>query len=430
MASLPLTRVESSVQHSTAGVRRRTPLAGLRTTFHGALTLVVTALVAIASFTSEANLLLLLAGIAAGLMAFNLLACARTVRYTEVDRALSGAAVAGRPFRVVYTVRNRRRWLRSWGLRIQEVPPKGHPTCRLGSAFIPMIEPGRELRVPLEARCPVRGRLQLHAIRITCGFPFGLFTCSAEIEAPAELVIYPAAGRVRREFWRQQTLADAHSSRRHEAGLDQDEFHGLREYRSGDNPRRIHWRRSARTGELVVREHEPRRDAQVLILLDPWPTSTEAPSTGRRVLPWKRGSHTDEELDFKAERIISSAATAVCEALDRGHRVGMIARGAVAAVVAPAGGRAHRQRLLNELALLNPGKGPTLDQLIHGTRWSGNSHARCLLFTVRAVEAHSRVLRLLSMRSQSAMLISPQSGWLDKLFDLSAIPADDREVTA
>jgi uncharacterized protein (DUF58 family) len=53
------------------------------------------------------------------------------------------------------------------------------------------------------------------------------------------------------------------------------EMFGIREYRPGDSLRRIHWRSTARHGELVVREYQP-PGLQVLgIMVDPAPPSAE-----------------------------------------------------------------------------------------------------------------------------------------------------------
>jgi uncharacterized protein (DUF58 family) len=54
------------------------------------------------------------------------------------------------------------------------------------------------------------------------------------------------------------------------------ELFGVREYRPGDPLRRIHWRSSARHGELIVRENEPPGVQTVGILCDPDPPSREA----------------------------------------------------------------------------------------------------------------------------------------------------------
>jgi uncharacterized protein (DUF58 family) len=54
------------------------------------------------------------------------------------------------------------------------------------------------------------------------------------------------------------------------------ELFGVREYRPGDPLRRIHWRSSARHGELIVREYEPPGIQSLGIFCDPAPPTPEA----------------------------------------------------------------------------------------------------------------------------------------------------------
>ena len=52
--------------------------------------------------------------------------------------------------------------------------------------------------------------------------------------------------------------------------MAREEFHGLRPFRTGDSPRAIHWRTSARRGELTVREYEDFTGEDFLLAFDPW----------------------------------------------------------------------------------------------------------------------------------------------------------------
>lgn len=45
-------------------------------------------------------------------------------------------------------------------------------------------------------------------------------------------------------------------------------FHALREYVPGDDRRHVHWRSSARTGQLMVRQFEETRQSRVVVALD------------------------------------------------------------------------------------------------------------------------------------------------------------------
>jgi uncharacterized protein (DUF58 family) len=61
------------------------------------------------------------------------------------------------------------------------------------------------------------------------------------------------------------------------------ELFGVREYRPGDSLRRIHWRSSARHGELVVREYEPPGVQTLGIFCDPHPSNLEVADQVARI---------------------------------------------------------------------------------------------------------------------------------------------------
>ena len=96
------------------------------------------------------------------------------------------------------------------------------------------------------------------------------------------------------------------------AGLFDDEFHRIREYRAGDNPKAIHWRTTARRGELMVREYQQTRDRDLVLLVE----------------LWQPAHPTVADLD-RVELAISFAATAMHENLrqSREARLRMIVVG-------------------------------------------------------------------------------------------------------
>lgn len=61
------------------------------------------------------------------------------------------------------------------------------------------------------------------------------------------------------------------------------ELFGIREYRAGDSLRRIHWRSSARHGELVVREYEPPGVQTLTIVVDPRPPTRDVADQVARI---------------------------------------------------------------------------------------------------------------------------------------------------
>lgn len=81
--------------------------------------------------------------------------------------------------------------------------------------------------------------------------------------------------------------------------LGQGEFHSLRDYVEGDEPRSIHWRASARSDDLKVRQHTVEGLRRCLVVLDQH-------STGRQV---RRAGGV--EIDDAFERAIEVAASLV-----------------------------------------------------------------------------------------------------------------------
>jgi uncharacterized protein (DUF58 family) len=78
------------------------------------------------------------------------------------------------------------------------------------------------------------------------------------------------------------------------------EFHGLREFRSGDSPRWIHWRTSARCGELMVREFADPPTDNLVLIVEPWVPARPAPG------PQAASSDVGDQ---RVEEAISLAAT-------------------------------------------------------------------------------------------------------------------------
>lgn len=123
-------------------------------------------------------------------------------------------------------------------------------------------------------------------------------------------------------------------------------FDGVREYRHGDAPGRIDWRRFARTGELATVDFREERTSTVVVAVDDRPSATVAP---------------DADAQTAAERSLTAAA-ALVEALDAaGHRVGVARLGAERAWRSPGRGTAHRRELDDVLADRPPRSGARPD---------------------------------------------------------------------
>lgn len=128
------------------------------------------------------------------------------------------------------------------------------------------------------------------------------------------------------------------------AGVSE-EFVGLREYRPGDAPNTIHWRSSARTGELMVKEFQEEITTEVTLLLDL-----------RRIGAAGLGDQTTTEYAVKA------AASIARRSIERGHAVQLYAFASQVEHVPPGAGQSQLLLLLDRLTYVRAdGDGDFLD---------------------------------------------------------------------
>lgn len=333
-----------------AGGKRPRPARPIRR-YHfytpGLIYIAVTLFIALGAINSQNNLLFAALGLAVGGLLISGFISGGALMGLRAARSVPGGArlALGEPLVLVYRLSNISRTLPACGLHIHELPrdaqlrlaPDWPSFFAPAQAFLTHIAP----RSHAEARITVlprrRGRLTLGPLRIWTTFPFGLVKKSITFPLGQSVLIHPPVLPLRPGLLRRLS-ARAHSG----AGTENapgpgEEFFGLREYTPGDSPRRIAWKRSARTGDLVVRQHAspaPQRLWIVLVLLAP-----DAPDAPRL-----------------NERAIALAASFLRAASDMGMAVGLAIPGD--ASYAPHQGRAHADRLLEALALLDAAELP------------------------------------------------------------------------
>ena len=159
----------------------------------------------------------------------------------------------------------------------------------------------REVEYPLLGR--VRGRFATGPLRVRTTDPFGLVQLDRQFVATTEVMVTPQVVPLPAI----RTVGGAGSTgeaRPHRIGVIGQDDVLVREYRQGDDVRRIHWRSTARRDELMVRREEQAWDPSASIVLD----SRAAAHAGR-------GMHNSIEW------AISAAASIALHFLDDGFSV-------------------------------------------------------------------------------------------------------------
>jgi uncharacterized protein (DUF58 family) len=282
--------------------------------------------VGLAAINTGNNLLYLILGMMLSLIILSGILSEMALREVRVRRDPPSRLYAQRPFLMSMAVSNGKRRFPSFSIEVEDLVAGEALDKR---CYFLKIPAGRTQETSYRYHFERRGRYTYDAVRISTKFPFALFRKSLEAALPAEVLVYPRIDPVQDAAWLDQPRPgdQAHATRGRGG-----EFHGLREWRDGDDLSDVHWRTTAHAGRLMVREHEVEATRGVSILLDN-----------------ARESEDDPVEEAEMEEAISYAASLASHILDRGVEVELQARGTH---VPPGRGADHRWRILATLALI------------------------------------------------------------------------------
>jgi uncharacterized protein (DUF58 family) len=123
----------------------------------------------------------------------------------------------------------------------------------------------RELSYPL--RSDVRGKYLVGPLEIRIADAFGLVELGRSFSSSTTFVVTPKVVPLPRAVVAGSWIGDGDGRTRSAAAAGEDDV-VPRAYRDGDELRRVHWRSTARYGELMVRREEQQWRNRVLLLLD------------------------------------------------------------------------------------------------------------------------------------------------------------------
>lgn len=154
---------------------------------------------------------------------------------------------------------------------LRKVPPTNVVVTerigRLGERRHVLRRFGRSLRIDYTLPALARGRYAFEDVHAELSDPFGLQRVFVPLPSAGALLVYPRLVRLERLF--SDGGAGLREGRRlllhRPAGF---ELHSVREYVQGESLRTVHWRSTARRGELMVKELEDTPRDEIAVLLD------------------------------------------------------------------------------------------------------------------------------------------------------------------
>jgi uncharacterized protein (DUF58 family) len=128
------------------------------------------------------------------------------------------------------------------------------------------IEPGGHRELSYQIRSDTRGKFTVGPLRIRVADTFGLVEITRSFSATSTLVVTPRIFPLPRATAHSSWLGEGDGGMRTISAIGEDDA-APRVYQDGDDLRRVHWRSTARYGELMVRreEHQWRNSASVFL---------------------------------------------------------------------------------------------------------------------------------------------------------------------
>ena len=229
---------------------KRTPLRWIgykmeyRVTLEGWIYLGGIILVALAALNTGNNLLFLILACLIALVLMSGILSSITLSGIEMRLVLPEHIFAGQPVRVMAELGNEKLTLPSFSLRLEATKTKQAPAAMLETpVYFPYL--------------PKHDRVQQ---------TFGFLRKARQINLKTEALVYPSVEPGAEYLEILPGLQGALESLTKGRGQD---LYALRDYLPTDSARHVHWKASARSGSLMVREFTREDDCRILLVLDP-----------------------------------------------------------------------------------------------------------------------------------------------------------------
>ncbi|HUL25459.1 MAG TPA: DUF58 domain-containing protein [Streptosporangiaceae bacterium] len=249
------------------------------------------------------------------------------------------------------------------------------------------IEAGGSRRISYRLQSDHRGRYPIGPLHVRVADAFGLVRLGRLAAAPGTLVVTPAITPLPWTTFGGTWLREGGTRAATAAAAGEDDV-VPRAYRDGDELRRVHWRSTARYGELMVRREEQQWRNRAVLFLD------------------TRGSAHDGRGPSSSFEYAVSAAASVGVQLAREGIAGEFVTdaGLVAAASGP-----FEDVLLDTLAVIRPSRGSTLSRPLTEGRRGSSGLLIAVLGRISPEEARQLASARHSAGSALALLLAVSS---------------------
>jgi uncharacterized protein (DUF58 family) len=284
-----------------------------------------------------------------------------------------------------------------------------------GAGFVTYLPGHQRRRWVSRTPCTMRGKFTLGPATLISGDPFGIFRLERTLSSTSEIIVYPRMVDLSAFALPSAELPGGQDLRSRAYHVTPN-VSTVREYAPGDSFNRIHWRSTARTGQLMVKEFELDPTADIYIVLDMQERAQQQLNSAERRNTRAGEARVPESTE---EYATMAAASLARHLIGQGREVGLVAWGQHREVI-PAEREARQLfKILEALAVLRAhGSTPLAEVLAaEGSRFGRN--CTLVVITSSLDDRWPVSLQHLMYRGVRAtvIMVDPQSfgGWRDPL---------------
>ncbi len=231
----------------------------MKVTLEGRRFLLAILFVALAAFNTGNNLMYLIFSMMLSLLFVSFIVPYINLHGINVSIELEEPVFAKTPITLILRYINKKRHVSSYSFRFL-IPVLGDV-----GFYIEKIVPGEKTRVSHKIQFPKRGLYKIKDTLIITEFPFIFFSFKKMPGGTTRVFVYPQIYDVRNKINEIITVTEGHSKPKIGSG---DDLFKIRYFSYGDEMRDIHWKATARTGEVMVKEFSRDEPKKVTVVLD------------------------------------------------------------------------------------------------------------------------------------------------------------------
>lgn len=367
----------------------------IRTSFtvEGLLFCVFLIIIGFAAWNAGNNLLyLVLSAMLAFLIAANLIS-RMSLADVAIQLRFPDHIFAGEPANISVTLLNHKRFMPSYSMMVEALsegteqrggaegqrsrretrspdsprplrpsaPQRSTPLGKL--AYFVLVPARSSARQRSEHTFERRGRYPITGFRIATKFPAGFFKKWRRIDAAGEILVYPKPQPLDDFYHALPMLAGQIQSHARGSG---DDLYSIRRYHPSDHMRNIDWKATAKSMQMMVREHMREDEWRLTIVFDTRPSDAgprrlaESASRSRSNAIEPDGDAEENSFHDRFERAVLMAASLANHFILERAEVELITTGEHNDVTSGSGSE-HLYKILGSLATLEPPGSSELD---------------------------------------------------------------------